>query len=234
MRWIAVSLAVALWAAPAGAGEPRAVVELFTSQGCSSCPPADRLLGELAARDGVLALSFHVDYWNYVGWHDPFSSPAATERQRDYSRTIGRRYVYTPQMVVDGVAEGVGSDRRGVEAMLEAALRRPKLTIAVDRAADGASARVYIPAAAHAGAPADVWIVGFDRSHSTVIGRGENRGMTLTNANVVREIDRLGIWSGHAATFTVKLAEPSAKGAALIVQHGPGGPILGAATLRPR
>ena len=162
--------------------------------------------------------------------------PAATARQRDYSRTIGRRYVYTPQIVVDGVAEGVGSDRQGVEAMVEAALRRPKLTIAVDRAADGASVRVHIPAAALPGAPADVWIVGFDRSHSTVIGRGENRGVTLTNTNVVRGIDRLGLWSGSATTFTVKLAEPGAKGATgsvLIVQHGPGGPILGATTLRP-
>src|ERR1700736_1842766 len=109
-----LSLGLAVVVTPAAAGERPIVVELFTSQGCSSCPPADALLAELAQRPDVIALGFHIDYWDDLGWKDPLSSPAATARQRDYARQFGRRQVYTPQLVVDGAEEAVGSDRAAV------------------------------------------------------------------------------------------------------------------------
>ena len=112
-------------AVPAVAGEGALnVVELFTSQGCSSCPPADALLADLADRDDVLALSFHVDYWDYIGWKDPFASPQYTQRQRVYSQVFGKRYVYTPQMVVNGSFEMTGSDRAGVLKRIRRRRRR--------------------------------------------------------------------------------------------------------------
>jgi len=120
-------LAGVLGALPARAAEaPLVVVELFTSQGCSSCPPADSYLGELARRPDVLALAFHVDYWNYIGWTDPFASKLASQRQREYAKHLNLRYVYTPQMVVNGASEGVGSER-GVISMLitRRSTRRP-------------------------------------------------------------------------------------------------------------
>src|SRR5262252_1517002 len=116
-------LGLAFGSAPLVAGESRVVVELFTSEGCSSCPPADALLAELASRPEVLALSFHVDYWDRLGWKDPFSSPAATERQQRYASVLGLATVYTPQIVVDGKWQAVGSDRVEVEQALKAAGR---------------------------------------------------------------------------------------------------------------
>src|SRR5690242_14224748 len=122
---IALALVLLLPRAPAeaGAGSP-VVVELFTSQGCSSCPPADAYLAELAARRDVLALSIHVDYWNYIGWTDPFASREATQRQKEYARNLGQKYVYTPEIVVDGAAHEVGSDREGCERLIAAAKAR--------------------------------------------------------------------------------------------------------------
>lgn len=122
---------------PAQAGGEKIVVEFFTSQGCSSCPPADAYLAELAKRDDVIALSFHVDYWNYIGWSDPFLSREATERQRAYGRTMGKSYVYTPQVVVDGRAETVGSNRHEVSNLINMAAAAPKVPIAVDHRKDG-------------------------------------------------------------------------------------------------
>ncbi|HLJ64950.1 MAG TPA: DUF1223 domain-containing protein, partial [Stellaceae bacterium] len=108
--------------------KPPVVVELFTSQGCNSCPPADAYLGELAARPDVLALSFHVDYWDYIGWTDPYSSKQATQRQRAYSHQMALRYIYTPQMVVNGTSEGVGSERQTIERLITSAAARPPRT----------------------------------------------------------------------------------------------------------
>src|SRR5215469_3910472 len=118
---------VAAAAAPSDtvrADEPPIVVELFTSQGCSSCPPADKYLGELAKRPDVMALAFHVEYWNYIGWADPYSKPWATRRQHDYSAKLKQRFVYTPEMVVQGAAEGVGSERDTIEALIRAAAEK--------------------------------------------------------------------------------------------------------------
>ena len=228
---LAVSLATGGGAAASPAGA-KTVVELFTSQGCSSCPPADAYLGELAARDEVIALSFHVDYWNYIGWRDPFSSAEATARQRDYKRTLGRRYVYTPQMVVDGRAETVGSDRDRVEQLLEAA--RGRTALAVELAHRGGDAvDIRIPEApGYDGPPAILWMALYDRRHTTSIGAGENIGVTLTNSNVVRTFKNVGAWRGERVALNLPLTGAEGRdGCAVIVQAGRGGEILGAAAI---
>jgi len=209
----------------------RTVVELFTSQGCSSCPPADEELGELTHSSDLLPLSFHVDYWNYIGWNDPFSSKAATLRQKAYSAHLHLRYIYTPQMVIDGISETVGSARSKVHNLIETARQRAKLAIEVERGMrDGI--RVTIPAESHphAGPPAVVWGVLYDHSRTTPVTRGENAGRTITNANVVRAIDKVGEWNGERTVILVRApADADADHHAVIVQGDMGtGPILGA------
>ena len=232
-----LSLGCALLAGGAAADESApVVVELFTSQGCSSCPPADRLLGELARRPDVLALSFNVDYWDYIGWKDPFASPAHTERQRAYGRALGRRVVYTPQMVIDGADDAVGSARAEVEARIAAAAARGgKLTLRFAQDESGRN-RVLIPARTPdlppSAVPATVWLVLYDREHVTPVKRGENAGATLVNRNVVRELRRLGQWTGEAIEMALDIAPDAAgDGCAVIVQTGLTGPILAAAAM---
>ncbi|MPZ09607.1 MAG: DUF1223 domain-containing protein [Kiloniellaceae bacterium] len=215
----------------AGPGEGRpVVVELFTSQGCSSCPPADALLDELAHRPGVLALSFHVDYWDYIGWKDPFASAQYTERQRDYAAKLGLRYVYTPQMVVDGRYDAVGSNRREVTRAIQQSAETPSLMEVTLDATDGGRALLSAGEAPSGGAT--VWLVTFDDGHDTPVARGENRGRDLHNSNVVREMRALGTWTGEAKVFPLDLQAARAEGrggCAIIVQQGRGGPVLGAA-----
>ncbi len=199
-RELLTSLA-ALTALPARAGPPGpVVVELFTSQGCSSCPPAEAFLSELVrTRADVLALSFHVTYWNDLGWRDPFSLAAATARQRAYAKLLPSE-VYTPQMVVDGTRDVVGSDRAGVLAAIAAAAasRRAGPTLSVTRQ-DGQTA---IAIGAGEGA-ADLVLVGYDRQHRTAVGRGENAGRTLTESNIVRSLVIVGSWHGAALDIVV-------------------------------
>lgn len=237
MRKILIVLAAAVLAATgpvslAAAETSKVVVELFTSQGCSSCPPADKFLGELARRDDVLPLSFHVDYWNYLGWRDPFSSAEASERQRSYRRVLGRPYVYTPQMVINGSAETVGSGRSKVLQLIERAHSMPRLDISVDHTGAG-RATVRIGGGSRQAAPATVWLVFYDRRHSTDIRRGENEGVTLVNTNVVRIFKRIGTWAGTPVKFDLSPDEFGARGrdaCAVIVQRNGNGPILGAVT----
>ncbi|HEY4135504.1 MAG TPA: DUF1223 domain-containing protein [Alphaproteobacteria bacterium] len=231
----------------AAASEPLVVVELFTSQGCASCPPADAFLSEIVQRKGVLALSQHVDYWNYMGWKDPFSSAMASKRQKAYASSLGQRYVYTPQMIVDGKAQDVGSNREAVEAMLADARRAidKKLPLHVYPGAIN-QVKVTLPAAppmtskggkdgADAKAQAaTLWLVAYDSSHVTDVERGENRGKTLTYHNVVRTMRAVGEWQGKPMTLMLNLADEIAAGygnAAVILQAGKAGPILAAATL---
>lgn len=236
MVWLKTWLAGAALAAalliqvPALAGD-RVVVELFTSQGCSSCPPADRLLGELAQRDDVIALSFHVDYWNYLGWKDPFSSAAATERQRSYAAAFGRRSVYTPQMVIGGSRQEIGSHRDAVLRAIEQARIEPRISVEVEQP-DTQTAIVTIGGDATVAAPATVWLFAFDRRHTTEIRRGENEGVTLINAHVVRAARRVGKWSGKGATIRLPLSMmgiDGQDGCAIVVQPDGGGRIYGAA-----
>jgi len=212
------------------------VVELFTSQGCSSCPPADAFLGELAKRPDVLALGFHVDYWDYIGWKDPYASKLATERQRRYSRTFDLSYVYTPQMVVNGEAQAVGSERRDVESALQKIAAHPpagpSLGLALER--DGALA-VHIGAGQED--RATVWLACFDRERTTPVSRGENAGSTLTNYRIVRHFESIGSWKGAALDLKVPAKEMAEyterpdQGVAVLVQRDEVGPILAAEVL---
>ena len=209
------------------AAEPApVVVELFTSQGCNSCPPADRLLGELARRDDVLPLSFHVTYWDRLGWPDTFGLEDSTRRQEVYAGWLGSGRVYTPQMVIGGRIDVVGSSRgrvlRAIELLESHAASGPMLTIAEGRlSVSGGEA-----------AEAAIWVVAFDDRHEVAIERGENRGRTLSYYHVVRELTRLGDWHGRAAEFDLPLARLSADGrdgAAILVQRLSDGMILAAA-----
>jgi len=233
-----LSLAALLWPAspaPATEAQPRVVVELFTSQGCSSCPPADAYLGELAQRPDVLALAFHVDYWNYIGWTDPYASKLATERQHDYARHLNLRYVYTPQMVVNGTTEGVGSERLSIAPMIKAAEDAKALSqyVSIRRDADGALA-IHVDAGAGA-EPATLWLVGFDREDATPVLRGENEGRTLKDYQVVRSFAAVGSWRGQALDLTLPADHQPAGdgGIAVLLQQGGTGRILGAALLKP-
>ncbi len=234
-----LALAPLFAALAAGAGTARAdgptVVELFTSQGCYSCPPAERFLGELADRDGVLALEFHVDYWDNLTygsagkWKDPYSSPAFTARQRDYNVQIrGRTGVYTPQMVVDGRLEAVGSREGAVEMAIEDARARAGSRVAVAAVAEGGGLKVSLKRGPdRAGG---VWLVSFLRREATRVLRGENHGKLLVNHNIVTEMRRIGEWNGKDRIIDVaSVANDAKRGCAVIVQAGAAGPILGAA-----
>jgi hypothetical protein len=209
-------------ASPATPETRPVVVELFTSQGCSSCPPADALLGELARRSDVLALGFHISYWDGLGWKDPFSSQSSTDRQRAYARLLGRGQVYTPQMVVDGRREMVGSDRNAVLAALRDA--RPQAVAPVAFAADRRS--VTVGAGQGNGT---VLLVRFAQQRITRIGAGENARRTLEDVNGVEALTMLGAYQGTALTFAIE--PPSAgEGVAVLIQ-GADGLILGAGAL---
>lgn len=237
MSRIILSLLAAMLAATAAPVQAEAdqpvVVELFTSEGCSSCPPADALLGELASRPDVVALAFHVDYWDYIGWKDPYASPASTRRQRDYASALGLHMIYTPQMVVDGKTDVVGSNRREVDAAIADAARQPKLAVSI--VADGSGGhRVVIPAAAggSTGGEAGIWLAVFDGVQETRVARGENGGRTLREFNIVREWRRIGSWNGGAVSLPLDIAaDADRNGCAVIVQAGPVGPVLGAAVM---
>jgi hypothetical protein len=206
------------------------VVELFTSQGCSSCPPADRQLGELSKRPDVLALSLHVDYWDYIGWKDPFASPANTDRQRGYGKALKQRYVYTPEMVFGGLMHDPGTDPAKVAKMLRSAAESPgpRVMPVLSRTA-GNGLAVTMPATRLAD-PCDVWLVTFDRQHRTQVPRGENSGAMLTNSNVVRSLERLAIWDGKAVTWTVSPERLAAgESAAVLIQLPSYGAVIGAA-----
>lgn len=238
MKALSVAFAgvLAAWSAmmpPTWAGERTlTVVELFTSQGCSSCPPAEAYLGKLSRRPELLAIELHVDYWDYIGWKDPFATRAATERQRRYNKRLGRGYVYTPQVVVDGVAESVGSDKGAVEAAIETARRPGRKQVEIRIATTGKGRLTVDLPAGKAGMLCDVLLVGFDPLHQTRVLRGENSGKTLNNYNVVRDLQRVGFWSGQPATIELpKLDADATRAWAVIVQAEDAGEILGAARI---
>src|SRR5476649_1510797 len=201
-----IGFSLAPGAAPAQAADAShpAVVELFQSQGCSPCPPANANLNVLSQRADVLALSFSVTYWDNLGWKDTFAKAQFTARQYQYAHAMHQGNVYTPQVVVNGRIEGVGADRGEMEALIGKAERStdgPSVAIARDHAEIGAA-----PAPAQA---ADVWLVRYDpRTIEVPILRGENAGKTLPHRNIVREMVRLGGWSGAAQRFALPAAEP--------------------------
>jgi hypothetical protein len=194
--------------------EPRAVIELFTSQGCSSCPAADKLLGELAKDPSLVTMSLAVDYWDYLGWKDTLAVHGHSVRQEAYADARGDRERYTPQVVINGVVQVLGSDKAAIEKAIEqtrnmaSPLKLP-VTIAV---ADG-TITVNVPAATgdnqYAQQNAEVWLCPITAKAPVAVGRGENGGKTLTYNNVVRRWVKLGDWSGKAVSFTMPLADLS-------------------------
>ena len=226
-RWLALGfgcLAPAI-AAAQPAKRP-VVVELFTSQGCSSCPPADAIVADLARnRPDLLPLAFHVTYWDNIGWQDPFSFAGATERQRRYVAASVSPQVYTPAMVVDGRQDVIGSDRAAVEASLARAAAEATTAAPVAIARAGDALAITVGAGAGHG---DVLLLGYDRQRQTHVGRGENGGRILLEANIVRSMAVAGAWTGQALRLGV--AMPPGEEVAVIVQAADGR-ILGAARL---
>jgi len=193
-------------ATPALAGQPRAVVELFTSQGCSSCPPADRLMGQLARDPSLVALSLPVDYWDYIGWKDTFALHGHTTRQRGYASARGERQIYTPQAMINGVADALGSDESAIENAI-AKTRGNALVLPVSVEVSDGEVSVSVPAATDGRRSGVVWLCPVTSKAPVKIGRGENRGRTITYHNVVRRWVKLGDWDGTAQTFKARLSD---------------------------
>jgi hypothetical protein len=218
--------------------DPRAVIELFTSQGCSSCPPADKILGELAKDPSVVALSMPIDYWDYLGWKDTLADSRFSARQKAYSQVRGDREVYTPQVVVNGSMHVIGSDRAGIESAIDTTKKaNGVMSVPVTMTRSGKQLNVSVaasgkgPAAMHG----EVWICSISNAVPIAIGRGENRGREITYHNVVRNLVKLGDWDGSSGSWTVPLENISHDGidaAVVYVQDGSRdkpGPMLGAA-----
>jgi hypothetical protein len=203
--------------------EPRAVIELFTSQGCSSCPAADKLLAELAADPSLVPISVPIDYWDYLGWKDTLADPRNTARQKAYAHVRGDGQVYTPQVVVNGSLHALGSDKSAIELAIAksrktGAMSLPSVALAIS---DG---RVHcaVPEVADVRG-AEVWLLGLMKATTIAIGRGENKGRTVTYTNVVRRWVKLGDWNGKASSWSVPLQTIKADGideAAIVVQNG--------------
>jgi len=199
---------VLVFVAPLSAmADPRAVIELFTSQGCSSCPAADQLLAELQADRSLIPLSLPIDYWDYLGWKDTLAIPGHTIRQKAYSQVRGDREIYTPQVVINGIAQAIGSDQAGIESAVAQTRNYPStLSVPVEVSIANNRVSVTLPARKHAETGGgEVWLCALSGSVSVGIARGENRGRTITYTNVVRRWIKLGSWNGKSENFTVPI-----------------------------
>jgi hypothetical protein len=218
--------------------DPRAVVELFTSQGCSSCPPADKILGELAKDPSIVAMSMPIDYWDYLGWKDTLADARFSARQRAYSRMRGDREVYTPQAIINGSMHVVGSDRAAIEKAIGITRKNEDvMSVPVTMTRSGKQITVSVassdkvPAAMHG----EVWIGSISKAIPIAISRGENRGRELTYYNVVRNLLKVGDWNGTPDSWTVpveNVLRDGVDGAVVYLQDGSRdkpGPMLGAA-----
>ncbi|CAN1724755.1 DUF1223 domain-containing protein [Hyphomicrobium sp. 1Nfss2.1] len=228
-RAIATLLLGSFVAAGSAAAAPPTVLELFTSQGCSSCPPADRLFEKLAHDDHFIVLSLPVDYWDRLGWKDTFAKHAFTERQRAYAIMRGDQQVYTPQAVVNGSEHANGANMLGIAASAETT-KPPQLPIAVKR--NGDDIEVSVDGTRPGSPAATVIVLPYLASRDVAVGRGENSGTKITYTNIVREIIPLGAWSGSPVKYRTKLsADAHYDGAVVLVQEGTPalpGAILGA------
>jgi hypothetical protein len=237
--WMAGLVLAALNASTAGAGDARApaVVELFTSQGCSSCPAADEVLGELAGRSDIVALSLPVDYWDYLGWRDTLAEHAFTERQKAYAAARGDGQVYTPQVVVNGMVHAVGSRLTEIEAAVETSrqtLKAPVASLALKL--EGEAIVIEVGAGQGGSTVSDgrILVAVTQRRVPVEITRGENRGKTIIYHNVVRKLAEVGRWTGAAQSVRLDKAElmpAGTDGCVAILQEGSAGPILAAAQL---
>src|SRR5262245_65262953 len=203
--------------------EPRAVIELFTSQGCSSCPPADQLLGELTGDPSLVAVSVPVDYWDYLGWKDTLADPHNTARQKAYAHARGDGQVYTPQVVVSGIMHAVGSDKAAIEAAIASSRKNGAMSLLPTPTLSDARLNVTVPDVTDARTSAEVWLFGLVRAATIAMGRGEDKGRTITYHNVVRRWMKLGDWTGKANSWSIPVQ--TLKGgnideAAVLVQSG--------------
>ncbi len=221
-----ITLCLALIAAPALAQQSapakpapvktRAVVELFTSQGCSSCPPADKLMGELAKDPSLIILTLPVDYWDYLGWRDTLANPAFSARQRGYSWVRGDRQVYTPQAVINGETHVVGSARAAIDSGIAASTKNAAVLgteVVIAPSATG----YQVSLSATAGASGHVWVLPIVSQRDVQIGRGENTGRAITYVNVVRGVTRIGGWNGDSAVLDIPASAVTADADGLIV-----------------
>ncbi len=230
-----IGAALVIGATSSVQAEPRAVIELFTSQGCSSCPPADKLLGELKNDSSLITLSLPIDYWDYLGWKDTLAIPGHAARQKAYSRARGDREVYTPQVVINGVTQMLGNDRAELEkAVAQIHHTESALAVPVHVAIGEERITVSIPGSSDNAVTGEVWLCPVSRSVPVGIERGENRGHTITYTNVVRRWVKLGAWSGKSETFMVPMDTLKSAGidaVAVILQSGTAdkpGAMLGA------
>lgn len=223
-----VLLPILLFATPALAEGTPVVVELFTSQGCSSCPPADEFLTQLTKRDDVLPLAFHIDYWDYLGWKDPFSLAECTARQREYAKRTGR--VFTPQMIINGDTMEVGSDRASVLADIDNEKKHGNpVTVSLARV-EGKKLDIKLRTEKGLHQKSlDVWLINYVGQSETNIRAGENKGLHLINTNVVTAITYVASWDGKPASFK---ADEKGGNTAVLVQEAGHGRIVGAETLR--
>lgn len=214
---------------PAQSNSPRgpAVVELYTSQGCSSCPPADALLGELSQMPNVLALAFHVDYWDSIGWRDHFALPTAVRRQQQYVETLGLSSAFTPQVVVDGRSSFVGSDKRRILAAIAEPLNTIPISVEVARGVLTVSVPERQDRERY-----DVNLIAYLPQADTNVERGENSGRTLLEFNIVRQFRSLGVWNGRESVFRAPVDSfpADATRVAVLLQRDQQGPIVGSAT----
>jgi hypothetical protein len=229
---VLLALALPAFSQPALAGEDDpVVVELFTSQACPACPPAEAYLSELARRKGIIALEYHIDYYDYSGWKDPFGKADFTRRWRSYAQSLGARYEYTPFLVIDGAAHMVGSARPEIEQSIRAANDRdaahPRLTLK----RDGNSETVTVDGEGPPGV-FDIIVASYDGPHETMVSGGENRGKTLVNVHVVRDLMRVGQWAGKPVTIELPFSRISGNGGrAVLLQRAGGGAIVVATAL---
>jgi hypothetical protein len=204
--------------------EPRGVIELFTSQGCSSCPAADKLVGELARDPSLVSISLPIDYWDYLGWKDTLADPRNTARQKAYSKVRGDREVYTPQVVVNGSVHALGSDRGAIEqAIVKSRQNAGILSLPVTLSVADGRLTISVPGAGEPRNDAEVWICGVAKAVTVAIKRGENQGKTITYHNVARRWIKLDAWNGKEHTWTVPVRDFGGEGidgAAVMVQNG--------------
>lgn len=214
--------------APMGAtAKPPVVVELYTAQGCASCGEANQYLGKLADRPGVLALTFPVDYWDYLGWEDTFAKPEFADRQKAYVEKLELREPYTPQVVIDGRAQAGGRDAEKLDKLVADAVKTPRDP--PDMAFIGPR-RVDVGTGKVPRGGAEVWLVRYDpREHEVVVRKGDNRGQTVAQKNVVREIKRLGAWRGRPTAYRLPAPSEDGLATAVLVQARDGGRVLAVA-----
>ena len=227
---IGIALLWAALAAPAAADQRAVVVELFTSQGCSSCPPADALLAELGQSAEVIPLALHVDYWDYIGWKDRYASPDFTRRQKGYARANGWNKVYPPQMVVNGTTDVIGSNPMKVMRALDAHADAPE-TVRLTIRRNGGTLHLRAEALRDGLRPCDIHLVRYRPAAETAIERGENAGRTLSYSHIVTRWEAVAQWDG-TGIFETSLPVSGDEPVVVLVQQTRFGPILAAARLR--